>query len=114
MVDAGTANRSQRGGPPVALGVALRGMLQRRGLFREIEDRKAMEAWGEVAGPTLAGDSWPLRIEKGVLWIAVNNAPLANHLCYLRPMLLRRIRERFPTLRIREIRVQLRPERDRA
>jgi hypothetical protein len=78
-----------------------------------MEDRQALMAWDDLAGPTLARESWPLKLEKGVLWIAVNNAPQANHLSYLSPKLLRRIRERFPNSNVREIRVQLRPERDR-
>jgi hypothetical protein len=73
-----------------------------------------MRDWNDIVGPTLAQDAWPLKLERGILWIGVSNSPQANHLLYLRPVLLRQIRERFPLSRIRDIRVQHRPTRGRA
>jgi hypothetical protein len=96
------------------VGEALRSFMTRSGMLQELEDRRILLEWEDLVGPTLASDAWPLRIEKGVLWIGVNNAPQANHLLYLKPRLLDRIRELFPTSRIRDIRVQRSPGRERA
>jgi hypothetical protein len=63
-----------------------------------------------IVGTALAIDVRPLRIERGIVWIGVSNAPQASHLQYLKPMLLRRIRERYPDTTIRDIRIVHRPE----
>lgn len=68
-----------------------------------------MVEWEDLVGPAAAREARPLRIERGILWIGVENAPQANHWLYLKPVMLQRIRQRYPGTGIRDIRVLHRP-----
>jgi hypothetical protein len=74
-----------------------------------MEDRKILSDWEDLVGPALAREATPFKIERGILWIGVKNAPQANHLSYLKPKILARIRELHPGSRIRDMRVLHRP-----
>lgn len=99
-----------RSGQPRAVAEVLQQYLRSTGMQQVFEDYRVIEAWAEIAGAQLAGDTRPIRIEKGVLWIGVKNAPLANQLQYLKPAMLDRIRKLIPGARIRDIRFLHRPE----
>lgn len=109
-----TPGKARRGGPPQAVGEVLASLLRRRGLEQEIEDHRILVDWGGLVGDPLGHETRPMKVERGILWIGVNSAPLANSLLYLKPVLLRRIRERFPRSRIQDLRVLHRPERGRS
>ncbi len=74
------------------------------------EDHRVVACWPEIAGESLAKDTYPIRVEKGVLWIGVKNAPLANQLLYLKTAIIERIRETVPGARIRDLRFLHRPD----
>lgn len=99
----------RRGGPPRELGESLQAFLKQKGLLQQMEDRKIVLGWEQLVGPALAREAKPFKIERGILWIGVKNAPQANHLSYLKPKILARIRELFPGSRIRDLRVMHRP-----
>lgn len=100
---------SRRGGRPRTIGEALESFLGKQGLRRAIEDRRIFVEWEDLVGSAAARESRPLRIERGILWIGVENAPQANHWLYLKPVMLERIRQRYPGTGIRDIRVLHRP-----
>lgn len=77
---------------------------------QSFEDHRVVELWEEIAGAQLASDARPMKIERGILWIGVKSAPLANQLHYLKPAMLERIRKVAPGARIRDIRILHRPE----
>jgi hypothetical protein len=74
-----------------------------------MEDHRLLLGWREIVGASLASETRPVRIERGTVWIGVNSAPQANHLLYLKPWILKRIRECFPDSSISELRIQHRP-----
>ena len=91
-----------RGGRPQVLGELLQAFLRRRGLLQDMQDREVVRGWDDLVGPTIAREAQPIKIERGILWIGVNNAPQANQLLYLKPKLMERIKELYPKSRIRE------------
>jgi len=99
-----------KAGQPRVVGDILAAFLKDRGLLQAIEDRRPIAEWETLVGTALAAETRPLRVERGILWIGVTNAPQANHLQYLCPLILRRIQELYPAARIREIRVLHRPD----
>jgi predicted nucleic acid-binding Zn ribbon protein len=105
--------RPARGGRPQTLAEALNSFLKERGLLQEMKDRQVTENWDELVGPTIAREARPIKIERGILWIGVNNAPQANQLSYLIPKLIERIKELYPQSKIRDIRVLHRPRQGR-
>ncbi len=87
--------------------------LRTHGLVGRMQEYRLFLDWEEIVGGPLARETRPERIEKGTLWIGVSNAPQANHLLYLQPMILRRIRERYPETTIRDMRILHRPSNER-
>ena len=88
---------------------ALQSFLKGRGLLQEMRDHQVIIDWDDLVGPMIAREAKPIKTERGILWIGVNNAPLANHLLYLKPQLIERIKELSPQSKIRDIRVLHRP-----
>ena len=111
MASRGRDARS-RGGPPKVIGDVLSSFLRKRGLLQAIEDRRLFRDWEELVGTALSREAKPFKVERGILWIGVNSAPQANHLLYLKPKILGRIRKRYPESKIREIRILHRPWRE--
>jgi hypothetical protein len=102
-----------KGGRPHAIADVLAAFLDKHGLRSAMEDHRLALEWSEIVGVALAGECRPVRIERGTVWIGVNSAPQANHLLYLKPWILKRIRERFPDSSIRELQIQHRPGQGR-
>jgi hypothetical protein len=44
--------------------------------------------WGEIVGPELARKTWPLRVQRGVLWVGAPDASWAYQFQFLRSELL--------------------------
>ena len=107
------SERRGRGGKPQTLGDALSSFLKRRGLLQEMRDRQAITDWDDLVGPAIAREAKPIKIERGILWIGVSNAPQANQLLYLKQKLIERIKELYPQSKIRDIRVLHRPRQGR-
>ena len=74
-----------------------------------MEDHRLFSDWERVVGRSLAESARPMKIERGILWIGVESAPMANQLLYLKPRLLARIAESYPTVQVRDLRVLHRP-----
>lgn len=61
-------------------------------------------AWGEIAGPLLAGKAHPYRVRSGVLTVHVPNPSWAQELQLSKPVLLGRIEAALGEGKIRDIR----------
>jgi predicted nucleic acid-binding Zn ribbon protein len=104
-----TRSGRPRGGRPQAIGDVLATLLGDLGLAARIEDRRIFAEWEDVVGVSLAREAKPLKVERGILVLGAGHATQANHLLYLKPLILQKIKARYPTSRIRDIRVVLRP-----
>ncbi len=98
-----------RGGRPQAVGAVLATLLGDLGLASRIEDRRIFAEWEDLVGVSLAREARPLNVERGILILGAGQATQANHLLYLKPLILQKIKSRYPTSRIRDIRVVHRP-----
>jgi predicted nucleic acid-binding Zn ribbon protein len=107
--DSGRFSGRPRGGRPQAVGAVLTTLLGDLGLAARIEDRRIFAEWEDLVGVSLAREARPLNVERGVLVLGAGHATQANHLLYLKPLILQKIRSRYPTSRIRDIRVVHRP-----
>jgi predicted nucleic acid-binding Zn ribbon protein len=107
---AGSKAGRPRGGRPQTVGAVLGGLLDDLGLAARIEDRRILAEWEDLVGVSLAREARPLGIEKGVLLLAASHPTQANQLTYLKPLILAKIRSRYPTSRVRDIRVVHRPD----
>jgi len=66
-------------------------------------------AWGEIAGPLLAGKARPFRVRSGVLTVHVLNPSWAQELQLSKPVLLGRIEAALGEGKIRDIRFVVGP-----
>lgn len=61
-------------------------------------------AWKEIIGPQLEGMAKAVLFDQGILTVKVNNSPLYSLLSqHERGRLLKRLREKFPTVNIKNI-----------
>lgn len=94
---------------PGRLGEALSQLISLRGFARVRADEQLAEIWKEVAGPRIADDTRLLGINRGVLKVAVNNAPLLSELvAFYKASLLEELNDRHPELKISGLTFRLR------
>ena len=93
---------------PLPLSVALSELIALRGFARVRSDNELETAWKQVAGPDLAGQTRPQRVSRGTLTVSVENAPLLNELASFQgPELLQRLKQRYPHLKIQNLKFKL-------
>ena len=93
---------------PRHLSHALSELTALRGLDRIGEDRSLSSTWKAIAGETIAADTRVLGVKRGVLEIAVTNAPLLGELAaFHKRSLLEAFRKRHPDLDVRDLRFRL-------
>jgi predicted nucleic acid-binding Zn ribbon protein len=66
-----TRERSQ----PTPIGEALQRFLQRSGIAERIEEAAIVPEWPERVGERIAAVTTPLRVDRGVLFVAVRSSP---------------------------------------
>jgi hypothetical protein len=94
---------------PQPLSAALSQLIAMRGLARAGGDAQLTEIWKSLAGPKIAGATRVLNIHRGVLHVAVTNAPLLSELAsFHKSSLLAALTEEYPHLRIRDLKFRLR------
>ena len=76
---AGAAPR-ERGGPAKAIGDVLPGALRALGVPSRAASRRVAGAWKQIADRAWLGRAAPVRLEGGVLVVAVESAPLREEL----------------------------------
>jgi len=83
------------------------GILKRHGLEQGVIDYDVFAHWGEIAG-NLSRRTLPLRIQDGTLWVYVENSSLIQHMGFLAPKIMQRIRNQVPATSIRRLKFTLR------
>lgn len=84
----------------------LAAILSRHGLEQGIVDRQIFLRWDEILGD-LSRRTRPLEIRGRELWIQVDHAPLMQHLGFLAPRIMVRLRELVPGTTVQRLRFTL-------
>jgi predicted nucleic acid-binding Zn ribbon protein len=82
-------------------------VLRKLGLGDGLQEQEVLDAWKEVAGDFLAAHSHPQSVKGGHLVLRVTQPSMRFHLEQMKPVLLKRLQERFGEERIRSIRFGL-------
>ncbi len=88
----------------VRLGAAIRSLLKKRGLGKQIEAHRALAVWAEVVGPEMAARAQPTRVHEGVLYVSARDPAWAQTFDLMRVELLERLNARLGGRIITELR----------
>src|SRR4051794_11151878 len=98
----GSGRAPQRLAQAVSELIAMRGWAQVQG------HGQLVEAWRSIAGAKLAPATRVIGIRRGVLQVAVGNAPLLSELvAFHKSSLLEALRTQFPQLKVRDLKFVL-------
>jgi len=89
------------------IGDALREFLKAARLDQRIADYQPVLAWERIVGPEVAAHASVLRLQRGILWVAVSGSAWIQHIGYLKPRILEAMRREFPGARITDLRCVL-------
>ncbi len=94
---------------PVSIAEVVSELIARRG-FARVRSAEAFEAaWREAAGELMAGYTRVGEVRRGKLEVIVANSTLVQELSFQKPAILRRLGERLPGERIRDLRFRVGP-----
>ncbi len=90
---------------PEHVGRVLEDFLAKAGLGRALAEWRVLEAWPDIVGPQLASHARAVQCRDGVLWVKVPSSTWRQHLIFLKPRILEKIRRDHPRARVKEIRL---------
>jgi len=83
-------------------------LMQKLGLRERLHEKDVMEAWAGIVGDFIAAHSAPVSLREGVLYVRVLQPALHYELEQIsRAEILRKLKQRFGTRTIRDIRFRL-------
>ncbi|MCX7992228.1 MAG: DUF721 domain-containing protein [Fimbriimonadales bacterium] len=90
------------------VGNALRKLLHRLGLDKQLRTYDALAHWSDIVGKQVAQVARPLRVDTDTLWVAVKSHVWAQELNFQKGVILTRLNERAGEERFKEIRFVVR------
>jgi predicted nucleic acid-binding Zn ribbon protein len=89
---------------PLAIGEVLENVLQRKGIAKKMAQYTVFEEWRNIVGETIARCAVPQKVQGSTLVVRAKNAAWANELAFMKPQILKKIRESSPDSLIEDIR----------
>jgi hypothetical protein len=84
-------------------------LFQERGRAQHLTLTVIRRHWEEVVGPDLARKTHPLRVRRGVLWVAAPDSSWAYQLQFMRTEILQRLEGALGSSDVREVRFKEAP-----
>jgi predicted nucleic acid-binding Zn ribbon protein len=81
----------------------LMNVLKKGGLAKKVVQYSIFEIWEELVGETIAKRTTPKKMQGNTLVVAAKSAAWAQELSFMKPMILKKIRERFPDAFVTDI-----------
>ena len=83
-------------------------LMQRLGLRERLRETEVIDAWSKIVGDFIAAHSTPVALREGVLYVRVLQPALHYELEQIsKPEVLRKLKQRFGTKTIRDIRFRV-------
>ncbi|MBR3648304.1 MAG: DUF721 domain-containing protein [Paludibacteraceae bacterium] len=76
-----------------SIGEVIAQMLRENGMERPLMEKRIVEAWPEVLGPTVARYTGDISIQNGVLYVHIQSAPLRQELFNCRFQLVEKLQK---------------------
>jgi predicted nucleic acid-binding Zn ribbon protein len=84
------------------------GLMKRLGLRERLHEAEVTEAWSQIVGEFIAAHSMPVALREGILYVRVLQPALHYDLEQVSKIdILRRLKQRFGTKTIRDIRFRI-------
>ncbi len=93
------------------VGDVLPGVLDSLGITGRMEEARLLEEWTEIVGDAVSKRSRPEGLHQGVLVVEVENNVWMQEIQFHRQEIAERVRERFPGLKLKGIRLRLERKR---
>jgi len=88
---------------PEAISGILQGVLKHKGFLKKIHQYSVFEVWQNIVGPTIAKQALPKRMQGKTLIVQAKSSSWASELSFMKPAILRRIREKVPEAEITDL-----------
>ncbi|UCF04514.1 MAG: DUF721 domain-containing protein [bacterium] len=98
--------------PSRRVGAILPGVLRNLGLEGKMEETRLLQQWPEIVGEAVSRRSRPREIRRGLLFIEVADNVWMQEIRFHQKEILARIKECFPKLALKGIRLELDKKRD--
>ena len=86
-----------------SVGDALKLLVQSLGIEKQVEQYKIFDVWNDVVGQQVAKVAQPERLQNGVLFVSVNNAPWRTELTFRKKEILEKIHQQTKSQSITDI-----------
>ena len=96
-----------------SIGNILPGVLNNLGLDKAFDEARLRKEWSRIVGEPMSSRCYPTKVREGVLYIAVENNVWMQEIRFLQKQIVKRIKESFPELEIKGIRIGLERESGR-
>ena len=86
------------------VGDILPAVLKSIGLDQKFKEREILSIWPTVVGDEIAAQTHALKIERGVLYVQVENPVWRQELHFMEKEIYRKLREKVPEIKFHKIR----------
>jgi len=86
------------------VGELLPTVLKSIGLGQRLKEQEVLGIWAQVVGEEIAARTQPLRVDKGVLYVRVDQSAWLQELHFMEKEILRKLKEKAPDVELDRIR----------
>ena len=86
------------------VGDVLPTVLKSIGLDQKLKEQEVLEIWARVVGEEVAARTRPVKIEKGVLFVHVDQSAWMQELHFMEKEIIKKIKEQAPDVDLKRIR----------
>jgi len=96
------------------IGKVLDSFLRASQLEHRVAEYRVVLQWPDLVGKEMARQTEALELRRGTLWVRAASSVWTQHILFLKPKLLDRMRREFPGVEVRDIRCVIRARRSGA
>jgi len=85
------------------LGDLIREFSMQDGVSERLKAYKVVAEWEEIVGGMIGKNTELVRVENGILYVRAANPAWRNELVFMKPSILRKIREKYPESGVTDI-----------
>lgn len=88
---------------PRLLGDLIKEFTSQEGISEKLRSYEVVGEWEKIVGDAISKNTEIIRIENGTLYVQAKNGAWRNELIFMKPAILGKIRENYPTSGVEDI-----------